>query len=91
MRKSTKAKSKVMIILPASIALLKESEGPIGYLDKIDSPCPEFVIKTIEVECSKIPRSSVQHDMQFYFTGVISLQRAIYFDLDFIFLDWIAT
>ena len=50
MRKSTKAKSRVMITLPTQFALPREFEGTLGYLDKIESDAPEFIIDTAEVE-----------------------------------------
>lgn len=48
-RKKTKGKNRIMVILPAQLALKSGTEGQIGVLEKADTNAPEFVVETTEV------------------------------------------
>ena len=48
-RKKTKGKNRIMVILPAQIALKRGTEGQFAMLEKADTDKPDLVIETIEV------------------------------------------
>ena len=48
-RKKSKGKNRIMMILPAQIALMKGTEGTLGMLEKADTDKPDFVMDTAEV------------------------------------------
>jgi hypothetical protein len=56
-RKKSKGKGRIMVILPAQIALKHGTEGQIGILEKADTDKPEFVVETVEVCCHTSDRT----------------------------------
>lgn len=48
-RKKTKGKNRIMVILPAQIALKRGTEGQFAMLEKADTDKPDLVIETVEV------------------------------------------
>ena len=47
-RKGAKGKGRIMMSLPAQLALGKNSDGQLGTLEKADTDNPEFVVTTVE-------------------------------------------
>ena len=50
MRKPTK-KSRVLMVLPTQIAVLEGADAIVGYLDKMNTETPEFLMETPTVTC----------------------------------------
>lgn len=52
-RRGAKAKgARLMVVLPAQLAVKQSTEGTLGVIEKANTECPELVVKTSKVHLS---------------------------------------